>query len=62
MVKVFFNFTENLRYGILALGSLAEHILLADRGIKTDTGYACALLSAGVLFLHHKVEFIECPP
>ena len=57
-----FNLFKNLCYGILALGTLAQHILLANGSIEIDAGYASTLLSAVVLFLHHKVELVHSPP
>ena len=50
---------EYLSDGILALGTLAEHIFLTGRSVKTYERHAGALLTAVVLFLHHKVELVK---
>ena len=50
---------EHLRYRVLALSLLAEHILLAGRGVEVDAGHASALLTTVVLLLHHQIELVQ---
>ena len=50
---------EYLSDGILALGTLTEHIFLAGRSVKTYERHAGTLLAAVVLLLHHKVELVN---
>ena len=51
--------TEDFGDGIRAFSTLPEHILRAWHRIQIDTGHACTLLSAVVLFFHHQVELVQ---
>jgi len=50
---------ENLADGIFALGSLAEHILVAGLGVEFHTRDASTFLTSVVLLLHHQIEFVQ---
>lgn len=50
---------EYLTYGVLAQGTLAEHIFMARLGMKFHHSHTGAFLPAVVLFLHEEIKFVK---
>ena len=60
VLEVGIRLAEDFGHGVLALGTLTEHILMSWLTAEFHTSHTSTLLSTVVLLLHHQIEFVEC--
>ncbi len=60
VLEVGVRLAEDFGHGVLALGTLTEHVLMSRLTAEFHTSHTSTLLSTVVLFLHHQIELVEC--